>query len=77
MMECKECEDGYQDSICGNCSGSGEGMADGTTCRECKGRGEFRVECEECEGSGEMLSPCCGAEIVLEDVCLECKEHCI
>jgi DnaJ-class molecular chaperone len=24
---------------CGQCSGSGEGMADGTTCRECKGSG--------------------------------------
>ena len=24
----------------------------------------------------EEYSSCCGAEIVLEDICAECKEHC-
>ncbi len=38
------------DEICGSCSGSGEGMHDGTTCYACNGRGilsgESRAERE-------------------------------
>jgi len=30
----------YEPGICPACSGSGEGMHEGTTCRACKGRGE-------------------------------------
>lgn len=30
----------YEPGICSNCSGSGEGQYDGTTCRVCKGKGE-------------------------------------
>lgn len=32
---------------CGDCAGSGEGRADGTTCRECKGQGVIEEECEQ------------------------------
>jgi RecJ-like exonuclease len=28
-------------STCGNCSGSGEGQTDGSTCRACHGQGEI------------------------------------
>jgi len=35
-VEDPDCEPG----ICPACSGSGEGMHEGTTCRACKGRGE-------------------------------------
>lgn len=31
-------------TICGSCNGSGEGRADGTRCRTCKGRGEVYIE---------------------------------
>ena len=31
-------------TYCGSCNGSGEGIADGTRCRTCKGRGEVYVE---------------------------------
>ena len=38
-------EDDYEykdeeDGICPDCSGSGEGLNEGTTCRTCKGKGE-------------------------------------
>jgi len=32
--------DDYEPSICPACSGSGEGMTDGSVCRVCRGRGE-------------------------------------
>lgn len=32
--------DNQDDYICPACSGSGEGQADGTTCRVCKGTGD-------------------------------------
>jgi DnaJ-class molecular chaperone len=35
-------DDGYE--ICHRCSGSGEGMYDGSTCSHCKGTGEEPVE---------------------------------
>ena len=34
-------EDIPEDGICQTCSGSGEGMYDGSTCPACKGRGEY------------------------------------
>ena len=36
--EC-ECDDEPEDEICTGCSGSGEGMYDGSTCRKCHGSG--------------------------------------
>ena len=32
---------------CSACQGSGEGMHEGTTCRTCKGEGEFPCECQD------------------------------
>jgi hypothetical protein len=26
--------------------------------------------------SYSKISDCCGAQVVLEDICMECKEHC-
>ena len=34
----------------------------------------MKTECEKCES--ENLSDCCGASIVMGDICSECKEHC-
>jgi len=56
MKECEECEcNGYTYQICGKCSGSGEGMHDGTRCRNCGGSGFYYVECDECEGKGVII----------------------
>jgi len=34
-------------------------------------------DCLECDGSGKAdISDCCGAEILGEDICADCKEHC-
>ena len=35
-----ELDDDYEVSICPTCNGSGEGMFDGSTCRDCGGMGE-------------------------------------
>ena len=43
-----DCE-GYQEVMCGSCHGSGEGMADGTICRSCRGDGSATIYCSECE----------------------------
>lgn len=32
--------------LCYGCRGSGEGIADGTTCLECKGMGEIKGHCQ-------------------------------
>lgn len=37
----------FVDVICGNCSGSGEGMYEGSRCYACRGRGEYRCEVED------------------------------
>ena len=37
----------YENLICPNCNGSGEGMHDGTTCRACGGSGEERSNYEK------------------------------
>jgi len=42
---CDECEDtGY--ITCGSCNGSGEGIADGTTCYNCNGKGVEKCSCQ-------------------------------
>jgi hypothetical protein len=45
---CEVC-DGEGSHGCGICAGSGEGMADGTTCPACGGRGEVDCECADDE----------------------------
>jgi len=36
-----------------------------------------RVECPDCEETGKVgESNCCGAPILMGDLCAECKEHC-
>jgi len=37
-------EEEAEDDICSWCSGSGEGMYDGATCKKCKGSGIEPVE---------------------------------
>lgn len=37
-------DDDTEDEICSWCSGSGEGMYDGATCRKCHGSGVEPVE---------------------------------
>jgi len=32
------------DNICPSCSGSGEGMSDGSTCHQCRGSGSVPVD---------------------------------
>jgi hypothetical protein len=41
---CAECANGDDEPICSACSGSGEGMHDGTRCYRCKGSGVERPE---------------------------------
>ena len=43
-MKKKTCE--CDRPSCGNCSGSGEGMYDGSTCTQCNGRGVMPCACE-------------------------------
>jgi RecJ-like exonuclease len=38
----EELEDETESDICSNCSGSGEGMHDGSTCYVCKGSGSTK-----------------------------------
>jgi len=50
MENCDTCENtGIMQELCDNCSGSGEGQYDGSTCIICKGSGEREMECTECE----------------------------
>ncbi len=56
-----------RETICPSCSGSGEGMYEGTTCRSCKGRG-LHYEPVTCMS--------CGIELDEDvDLCDECKEE--
>ena len=59
-IECPECEGKcFIEGICGNCNGSGEGCADGTTCRSCKGKGVEVYECLDCDdGYIEVCENC-------------------
>ena len=75
-MQCQEpgCECGTMlGQVCGWCSGSGEGMADGASCTVCRGKGEAGGgdQCERCEGSG--LEPCreCGEGIPDNQVAIQ------
>lgn len=45
----------YEEGACSSCSGSGEGMYDGSTCHACKGSGSqmYPVEVETTEGEDE------------------------
>jgi len=40
-------DDDIEDEICSRCSGSGEGMYDGSTCNKCHGSGVEPVEKED------------------------------
>lgn len=59
---------------CSTCAGSGEGMADGTTCRACKGQGERAEEVEVrdaydlLESAVLMLGKLPGAEKLVRDI---------
>lgn len=47
MIECELCGDiGFTIEICPTCSGSGEGLYDGSRCFECKGKGEITIVCD-------------------------------
>jgi hypothetical protein len=46
-IQCEICNDtGRVGERCPACDGSGEGMADGTTCYRCRGAGEIGVACD-------------------------------
>jgi RecJ-like exonuclease len=50
--------DDAEPSICSTCNGSGEGYADGTRCRSCRGRGEtidFEAEDERAVAHADWL----------------------
>lgn len=53
-MTCDDCEEGRVEIHCSTCNGSGEGMADGTICRECRGWGGYVDRCDTCGGTGEV-----------------------
>ena len=56
IVECEECEgNGYIDTYCLACNGSGEGMHEGTRCRSCNGSGSDTEECSLCDGTGRMM----------------------
>ena len=55
MHDCPVCNgEGQIEEHCGQCDGSGEGLHDGTTCRQCGGAGGRHERCESCGGNGEM-----------------------
>ena len=55
LTDCPECEGmGFIDACCGFCSGSGEGMYDGSRCHACKGSGDGSYQCPECDGEGTV-----------------------
>jgi len=46
---CKDCNyTGVHENLCEYCSGSGEGMTDGSRCYHCKGKGVVIRNCEDC-----------------------------
>lgn len=66
---CQECDNGYYEDTCYECSGGGtqleycetcdgEGEVDDETCSECGGDGEVEVDCEECDSSGTSEQQC-------------------
>mgnify|MGYP003153424050 CR=1 FL=1 len=38
-------------------------------------KSNFDFVCNDCYEEEEDRSDCCGAEIILHDICSECKEH--
>ncbi len=55
-VECDECEGlGWVASLCPTCNGSGEGMWDGSSCRDCRRNGEVKRECGKCGGDGHLM----------------------
>ena len=47
---CETCNDtGSTEETCNNCSGSGEGIIDGTLYTTCGGKGTLYFECPDCE----------------------------
>ena len=55
IQTCHDCEGiGVVSDICYYCNGSGEGLADGTICKACKGTGELNAVCPTCKGLGEI-----------------------
>jgi DnaJ-class molecular chaperone len=63
------------DRICSNCSGSGEGMYEGTKCYVCGGKGEVQEESEELSVSlwGLLVSsPQDGGSVRTQS---ECDDH--
>jgi hypothetical protein len=47
MTECENCNnEGYTVEICPSCSGSGEGLYDGSRCSNCKGKGNEIIICD-------------------------------
>jgi len=52
---CPACEgEGGEESYCVHCSGSGEGMHDGTRCSACRGSGMEYEKCELCDGEAQV-----------------------
>ena len=43
----KHTQDNQDGDMCGNCSGTGEGCADGTVCLVCRGSGLAQVDADE------------------------------
>ena len=38
-------------------------------------KANYDVVCNDCYEEEEDRSDCCGAEIILHDICSDCKEH--
>jgi hypothetical protein len=63
----------------------GYGAFDEAQLNECTEDVKQQDECPDCGKACDehgyftcnCYSPCCGAPIILHDICSECKEHCI
>jgi hypothetical protein len=77
-ITCPECH-GDDEPICSCCSGSGEGMWDGSRCSTCRGKGSVHIDCETCDGEGEVDASCrdCGDPathtVLGRHYCAECS----
>lgn len=52
---------GLERDLCGDCSGSGEGMTDGSRCSRCRGVGEVLVETHDIYACDRCGDPCDGS----------------